>query len=49
MKYICTTERWISMGQPDLNSRIYLYDRKTSKRNWFQIVGIDYGNKKALK
>ena len=49
MKYIYTAERWKSMGQPDLDSKIYLYNRKTSKKNWFQIVGIDYGNKKGIK
>ena len=49
MQFIATTERWIAMGQPDINSTIYLRDRKTSKKVYFQVVGIHYGHKKGIK
>ena len=28
MIFVCDRERWIKMGQPDLDSKIYLRDRK---------------------
>lgn len=43
------TERWKKAGQPDLDSIIYLRDRKTSKKVYFMVVGIDYGHKKGVK
>ena len=49
MKFVCTTERWRAMGQPDLGSKIYLRDRKTSKKNYFEVISIDYGHKKGIK
>ena len=49
MKFVCTTERWRAMGQPDLGSKIYLRDRKTSKKNYFEVVSINYGYKKGIK
>ena len=49
MKFICTVDKWKQLGQPDLNSIIYLRDRKTSKKVYFIVIGIDYGNKKGIK
>ena len=49
MKFVCTAERWKAMGCPDLGSKIYLRDRKTSKKNYFEVVSIDYGYKKGIK
>ena len=49
MKFVCTADRWRKMGQPTLGSKIYLRDRKTSKKNYFKVVSIDYGYKKGIK
>lgn len=48
MKYICTTEKWKALGQPDVNSVIYLRNRKDSKKVYFQVVSINYGHKKGI-
>lgn len=48
MKFKCSTEKWKKMGQPGINSVIYLKDRKTSKKVYFTIVGIDYGFKGGI-
>ena len=49
MKFVCTADRWRKMGQPGLGSKIYLRDRKTSKKNYFEVVSINYGYKKGIK
>lgn len=49
MQFIATKERYVKMGQPDLNSIIYLLDRKKSKKVYFQVVGIQFGHKKGIK
>lgn len=49
MVFVCTKERWNKMGNPDLNSKIFLKDRKTSKKVFFTVIGIDYGHKKGIK
>jgi hypothetical protein len=49
MVYVCSSEKWKQLGQPDLNSVIYLRDRKTSKKVYFIVIAIDYGHKKGIK
>ena len=49
MVYVCSTERWIKMHQPDLDSVIYLRNKKDSKKVYFKVIGIDYGHKKGIK
>ena len=48
MKYIATPEKWKQLGQPDLGSVFYLRKRETSEKNFFEVVAIDYGNKKGI-
>ena len=49
MKFIASSERWKSMGQPDLNSVVSLRDRKSSKFFKFRVVGINYGHKRGIQ
>lgn len=49
MRFICPTEKWRAMGQPDVGSKIYLKDRKTSKKVYFTIESINYGHKKGIQ
>lgn len=49
MVFTCSTEKWKKMNSPDLNSIIFLRDRKTSKKVYFIVVGIDYGFKGGVK
>lgn len=49
MRFVLTTEKWNKMGRPDLNAKIYLRDRKTSKKVYFTVVGINYGHKKGIQ
>lgn len=37
------------MHQPDLDSVIYLRNKKDSKKVYFKVIGIDYGHKKGIK
>jgi hypothetical protein len=49
MKVIFTNEAWIKMGQPDLGSKIYLRDKKTSEKVYYDVVMVDFGNRKGIK
>ena len=48
MRFIASTEKWIKLGQPDLNSIIFLRDRSTSERRKFRVDAINYGTKKGI-
>lgn len=42
-----TSEQWRNFGQPDIGSRIYLKDKVTKKREYFEVVMSDFkGTKK---
>ena len=49
MQFTCSKERWDKMGQPDVGGIIYLRDRKTSKKVYFDVVGINYDYKNEIK
>lgn len=49
MKFIMSQEKWNKMNQPDVGSKIYLRDKKTSKKNYFTIEMINYGHKKGIE
>jgi hypothetical protein len=42
-----TSEQWRNFGQPDLGNKIYLKNKETKKREYFEVIMSDFkGTKK---
>ena len=48
-KRIFDAKTWEKIGQPDLGSKIYYINKKTGKKIWGLVIGVNYGHKKGIE
>jgi len=46
---IFNTETWRKIGQPDLNSKMFYWNKETGKKIFGFVTAINYGHKRGVE